>query len=104
VRDHAPTDPLAAPGDADLTAHVDFEALAEAAPCAHARLIPQGTLLFRLGIEPRKEALARNLTGAARDSHLAAFQRLTGPEEMGRLFKVLALHPKALPPPPGFDP
>ena len=104
VRNHAPVDPLAAPGEADLTAHVDFEGLAEAAPCAHARLIPQGTLLFRLGIEARKEALARNLSGAARDSHLAAFQRLTGPEEMGRLFKVLALHPKALPPPPGFDP
>jgi SAM-dependent MidA family methyltransferase len=104
VKDHAPTDPLAAPGDADLTAHVDFEALAGAAPCAHARLIPQGTLLFRLGIEARKDALARNLTGAARDSHLAAFQRLTDPAEMGRLFKVLALHPTTLQPPPGFDP
>jgi len=104
VQDHAPVDPLGTPGEADLTAHVDFEALAGAALCAHARLIPQGTLLFRLGIEARKEALERNLSGTARDSHLAAFQRLTGPEEMGRLFKVLALHPKALPPPPGFDP
>ena len=104
VRDHAPIDPLTTPGEADLTAHVDFEALARAAPCGHARLIPQGVLLFRLGIEARKEALARNLTGAARDSHLAAFQRLTDPEEMGRLFKVLALHPSTLQPPPGFDP
>jgi len=104
VKDHAPTNPLATPGEADLTAHVDFEALARAAACGHARLIPQGTLLFRLGIEARKEALARNLAGPARDSHLAAFQRLTGPEEMGRLFKVLALHPSPSQPPPGFDP
>ena len=105
VRGHAAADPLEAPGEADLTAHVDFEALARAAaPAAHARLVPQGTLLLRLGIEARAEALARNLDGAARESHLAAFRRLTDRDEMGTLFKVLALHPSTTAPPPGTDP
>ncbi|MFO7759573.1 MAG: SAM-dependent methyltransferase [Roseovarius sp.] len=105
VRGHAVTDPLEAPGEADLTAHVDFEALARAAsPAAHARLTPQGTLLQRLGIEARAEALARNLHGPDRENHLAAYRRLTDPDEMGTLFKVLALHPSTTVPPPGLDP
>jgi SAM-dependent MidA family methyltransferase len=105
VRGHAATDPLEAPGEADLTAHVDFEALARAAsPASHARLVPQGTLLQRLGIVARAEALARNLGGQERESHLAAFRRLTDPGEMGTLFKVLALHPSTTAPPPGTEP
>lgn len=105
VRGHAVTDPLEAPGEADLTAHVDFEALARAAsPAAHAQLTPQGTLLQRLGIEARADALARKLDGPERESHLAAFRRLTDPAEMGTLFKVLALHPSTTVPPPGLDP
>ncbi|MEI4231363.1 class I SAM-dependent methyltransferase [Roseovarius sp. D22-M7] len=105
VRQQAPADPLESPGEADLTAHVDFEALAQAAaPAAHAPPIAQGALLARLGIAARAEALARNLDGAARESHLAAFRRLTDPAEMGTLFKVLALHPSAAAPPPGTDP
>ncbi|MGI3212499.1 class I SAM-dependent methyltransferase [Roseovarius tibetensis] len=105
VAGHAATDPLEAPGAADLTAHVDFEALAQAAsPAAHAQLVPQGMLLARLGIAARAEALAQNLDGPARDSHLAAFRRLTDPAEMGTLFKVLALHPSTVAPPPGLEP
>jgi SAM-dependent MidA family methyltransferase len=105
VRGHAAADPLEAPGEADLTAHVDFEALARAAsPAAHAQLVPQGTLLRRLGIEARTEALARKLDGPARESHMAAFRRLTDPAEMGTVFKVLALHPSTTAPPPGTDP
>ena len=105
VRGHAPTDPLEAPGEADLTAHVDFEALAIAAsPAKHTQLIPQGTLLQHLGIEARAEALARNLDGPARENHLAAFRRLTDRGEMGTLFKVLALHPPTTAPPPGTEP
>ena len=105
MKDHAYTDPLAEPGLADLTAHVDFEALARAAaPARAARLMEQGALLERLGIAARAERLARALTGAALDTHLAAHRRLTDRQEMGSLFKALAIHPAHLPPPPGFDP
>ena len=105
VAGHAPTDPFAAPGMADLTAHVDFEALARAAaPAAHTRLTPQGLFLERLGIAARAEALARGLTGTARESHLAAYRRLTDAGEMGTLFKVLGLFPPGASPPPGLEP
>lgn len=104
VQDHRPVDPLAAPGAADLTAHVDFQALALAAPPARAtRMVEQGALLQRLGIDQRAARLAQSLTGPARDSHLAAYRRLTDRGEMGSLFKALALSPPTLPPPPGFD-
>ncbi|MBO9397839.1 SAM-dependent methyltransferase [Shimia sp. R9_2] len=101
LQDHAFIDPLAAPGASDLTAHVDFEALAQAAPCAHSRLTPQGVFLERLGITARAQALAANLSGAALASHIAAHRRLTHPEEMGNLFKVLALFPEGGTPPAG---
>jgi SAM-dependent MidA family methyltransferase len=105
LKDHRFTDPLAEPGEADLTAHVDFEALARAAaPARSSHLIPQGVLLRRLGIDARAERLAQRLTGAALQSHLAAHHRLTDDREMGSLFKALAIHPPHLPPPPGFDP
>lgn len=104
VTDHAPTDPLASPGQADLTAHVDFEALAQAAACAHTRLTAQGVWLERLGITPRAQALAQNLGGAALDSHIAAHRRLTHPSEMGTLFKVLGLYPTGQRPPAGLEP
>ncbi|WP_149141147.1 class I SAM-dependent methyltransferase [Gemmobacter caeruleus] len=102
LRHHAFADPLAAPGEADLTAHVDFEALAQAAaPCAGA-CVTQGALLAALGIAARSTALAARLTGPALESHLAATRRLTDPSEMGTLFKALALHAPGTPPPPGF--
>jgi len=103
LRRHAFADPLADPGEADLTAHVDFEALAQAAaPCAATGPVPQGVLLERLGITARAQALAGRMTGAARTAHVAAHRRLTHPGEMGQLFKALALHPRRAPPPPGF--
>ena len=105
VQGHAPTDPLARPGLADLTAHVDFRALARAArPLAHSAPIPQGVLLARLGLGPRSERLAGGLQGGALENHLAATHRLTDPAEMGNLFKALALVPAQAPLPPGFDP
>ena len=100
LRQHAFDDPLAHPGEADLTAHVDFEALAALAP-AYA-LDTQGAVLTRLGIDARAERLARGLTGSALESHRAAHRRLTHPEEMGSLFKVLAITSTGAPPPPGF--
>ncbi|RBI87146.1 class I SAM-dependent methyltransferase [Rhodosalinus halophilus] len=104
VAGHAAADPFEAPGEADLTAHVDFEAIARAAPCAHARLTPQGVFLERLGLTARARILARSLSGAGLESHVAAHRRLTHPEEMGTLFKCLALHPSRAAPPPGVDP
>lgn len=105
LRAHAPTDPFEAPGRADLTAHVDFEALARAAaPARHSRLTTQGVFLERLGITARAQALARGLGKAALETHVAAHQRLTHPAEMGSLFKAMALYPDGYPPPPGLDP
>ena len=101
VQGHHAVDPFANPGQADLTAHVDFAALtAFARPLAHA-YTTQGALLSALGIAQRSARLAQNLSGAALQSHLAATQRLTSRDEMGSLFKVLALHPAHHPAPPG---
>lgn len=101
LRAHAFDDPLAHPGEADLTAHVDFEALAGGRSCHYTT---QGAFLGRLGIEARAARLAQGLTGAALDSHLAALHRLTHPQEMGSLFKVLALAGSSAPLPAGFVP
>ncbi|MDV4145927.1 class I SAM-dependent methyltransferase [Shimia sp. FJ5] len=103
MRAHEKVAPLEAPGTADLTAHVDFEALANATPSAHSRLTPQGVFLERLGITARAQALAKGLSGAALESHIAAHRRLTHPEEMGNLFKTLAVYPTDATPPPGFE-
>ena len=101
LRAHASVDPFATPSEADLTAHVDFEALAQAAaPAAHS-YTTQATFLTALGIHQRADRLAQKISGASLQSHLAATRRLTSPEEMGTLFKVLAVHPAGTPPPPG---
>lgn len=99
MRAHAYTDPLTAPGEADLTAHVDFAALAAQ---SNALSTTQGALLTALGIQQRSTQLAQRLTGAALESHFAATRRLTAPEEMGELFKALAVFPINGPKPPGF--
>ncbi len=105
LRAHAYTDPLAAPGMADLTAHVDFAALAHtAAPHnLRAQYTAQGPFLQSLGITARAQRLAQNLSGAALDAHLAATDRLTNPAKMGQLFKVLGLTRAGAPPLAGFD-
>jgi NADH dehydrogenase [ubiquinone] 1 alpha subcomplex assembly factor 7 len=100
LRKHAFDDPLAHPGEADLTAHVDFEPLAGLAQAF--AYDTQGAVLARLGIDARAERLARNLSGARLESHLAAHRRLTHPEEMGSVFKVLAITTAGAPQPPGF--
>ncbi len=104
LRQHETVDALDAPGTADLTCHVDFEALAKAAhPAKASRLTTQGVFLERLGITARATALAKNLSGSALESHIAAHRRLTHPDEMGTVFKVLGLFPEAAPPPPGLE-
>lgn len=102
LRNHAPEDPLAHPGEADLTAHVDFAPLAAAAIRAGAVAscpIHQGDWLLSLGAAQRAERLAAAGDATAQ----AALRRLTHPDEMGHLFKAMAIWPKGAPPVPGFD-
>ena len=63
----------------------------------------QGVFLERLGITQRAQALANHLTGESLKAHIAAHRRLTHPDEMGQLFKVLAIHHPSHKPPPGLD-
>ena len=105
LRAGAPADPLAEPGRADLTAHVDFAAFAAAARAAGAAVygpIPQGVFLTRLGLMQRTDRLARGQPPARAMALVAAAQRLVEPHRMGRLFKALAVCAPGTPPPPGF--
>ena len=104
VRDRRPAPPLADPGSADLTAHVDFAAFAAAARAAGAAAwgpVPQGIFLARLGLHRRTDALAR-ANPARAPALVTAAQRLAEPHGMGRLFKALALAHPDLPVPAGF--
>ena len=107
IRDGKPADPLADPGRADLTAHVDFPALAAFAQEAGAAVFgpePQGLFLARLGLFQRTDRLARGKTPRDAGRLIAAARRLAEPDRMGRLFNALAIcHPDA-PAPPGFGP
>lgn len=105
VRGHRKVDPLAAPGDADLSAHVDFAAIAGRARAAGATVhgpVPQGVLLERLGLQLRLEALSRRASPAQAAELAAGAARVSAPEQMGELFQALALTAPAAPPPPGF--
>jgi len=110
VRRHAYAPVLDDPGEADLTAHVDFAALAAAATTAGADAfgtVDQGEWLARLGIRQRAAALSAKATPAQAADIRAALDRLTGQDQMGTLFKALALaSPGAFPmgnAPAGFD-
>lgn len=109
LKAHRFADPLADPGAADLTAHVDFARLARMARAAGLRAfgpLEQGDFLTRLGLGARAERLMRDASPHAADAIAAAARRLagTGDGEMGRLFKVLALAHSHLGTPPAFDP
>jgi len=105
LRGGRPASPLADPGSADLTAHVDFQALAETARQAGAAPwgpLPQGELLHRLGLRPRTERLAAANPARAAALHDAA-HRLAAPQRMGALFKALAITQPTSQPPPAFE-
>ncbi len=105
IRDGNPADPLATPGEADLTAHVDFAALARAAaPAAIHGPVSQGLFLARLGLHRRIDRLAQGQPPGHVAALLAAAQRLTEPAHMGRLFQAMALTHPDLPTPSGFTP
>jgi len=97
-------DLLAEPGEDDLSAHVDFAALAEAARRGGASVTgpaTQGEFLVHLGIVERAEQLMKSNPASSRDL-LLAIERLIAPEKMGTLFKALAIMPASAAPPPGF--
>lgn len=104
LRGGRPADPFEAPGEADLTAHVDFITLGECAREAGAAVhgpVGQGALLSALGLFARTEALSRAAPERAR-SLIDAAHRLAAPERMGRLFKALCLCDPSACVPPGF--
>jgi NADH dehydrogenase [ubiquinone] 1 alpha subcomplex assembly factor 7 len=104
LKRHAKVDPLETPGEADLTAHVDFARVASLAHDAGLAVhgpVTQGQFLRALGIELRAEALSRaNPEHAPRLAR--ELRRLTHAEEMGALFQVICLSSPNLPPPAGF--
>lgn len=104
VQRHKFANPLADPGEADLTFHVNFEVLTQAAEAQNATAfgpVTQGRFLTALGIRERSEILKRSAPAYARmiDSGV---DRLIGETQMGQLFKMLAITTPDSPPPPGF--
>lgn len=103
MRAHAFADVLDAPGAADLTAHVNFAALATAARRTGAAVhgpITQGAFLLGLGLVERARRLAEGKDDAAFRSIEVDVGRLAGVEQMGELFKVIAVTPPGMVPPP----
>jgi NADH dehydrogenase [ubiquinone] 1 alpha subcomplex assembly factor 7 len=106
VRRHRPSAVLDRPGSADITAHVDFMRLAEAAAAAGAIRhgpIDQGDFLRRLGIMERADQLLAAATPAQTLDITSARDRLILPTKMGTLFKALTLAQPDLTAPAGFD-
>ena len=105
VRAHKTQPVFAEPGLTDLTSHVDFQALARTA--AHETAVHgpvrQGKFLRTLGIETRAALLQRDATPANAHDIESALRRLTDSQQMGDLFKVLALTVKGAPVPAGFE-
>jgi SAM-dependent MidA family methyltransferase len=93
MRNHAFADPLVEPGLADLTAHVDFSALAGTARSAglRAELTTQGDFLLCLGLLQRAGRLGADADEATRERISSEVERLAGPDQMGTLFKVLSV-------------
>ena len=105
LKGHQKVSPLECPGEADLTIHADFRGVAQAARKAGAQAAPildQGEFLLRLGLAERAQALMR-----ARPDRAEVIQRqvarLTDADQMGVLFKALALYAPASLIPPGFE-
>ncbi|HTW52396.1 MAG TPA: SAM-dependent methyltransferase [Stellaceae bacterium] len=96
---------LDAPGTADLSAHVDFTALAAAARGGGATVygpVPQGDFLKALGADLRLQILLRHAAPDQRAALETGLRRLIDPAEMGTLFQVLAIASPGIPAPAGF--
>jgi SAM-dependent MidA family methyltransferase len=108
VRNHCFVDPLEAPGECDLAAHVDFAALVREAEAAGTHVhgpVTQAEFLLALGIVERAQMLKRNASPPQVETIDTALLRLTDrstPRGMGQLFKVMAITPRAVQALPGF--
>lgn len=104
LRDGASGDPLGPPGEADLTAHVDFPALREVARDVRTYgPVPQGRFLGGLGLFVRIDRLARTQPAGQGGALAVAAHRLADPARMGTLFKAMVLCHPSLAIPPGFE-
>lgn len=82
------------PGEADITAHVDFASLMSVAKAAGVQvheLITQGSFLAHMGVELRLEALLKRATHEQKQGLISSVTRLISPQAMGELFKVMAI-------------
>lgn len=105
VRRHRYADPLDAPGESDLTAHVDFAALRRVADGRRLNVygpLPQGEFLLKLGLGLRRDRLLAQATPAQREAVESGAARLVDPRQMGMLFKAMAVTSAGLAPPPPF--
>lgn len=93
MRAHGFVDALEAPGQADLTSHVDFEPLAKIATknALQSRITTQSDFLLAMGLLERAGALGQNLEPKEQEKISNAIERLASPQEMGTLFKVLSI-------------
>lgn len=106
VKKHKYHSVLDQPGAADVTAHVDFAAAAQAARAVGARVhgpVGQGLWLKRLGIDVRKAQLSEGKTTTETNTINTSIERLVAPEHMGELFKVVALGPQSVLALAGFE-
>ena len=106
VREHKYWPPLSMPGRADVTAHVDFESLGNTAINAGAAVygpVSQGAFLERLGLTLRTEMLCKGKTDDAASAIRSGAHRISAPNEMGEIFKVMAVTSKGLDAPAGFS-
>lgn len=106
VRQHGYAHPLEDPGEADLSAHVNFAELTQAAESAGLAAwgpIQQSAFLLALGLEARLRALMQSASEQQRASLYLGARRLVDPFQMGSLFKVMAVTSGDLPPPPPFS-
>lgn len=107
LRQGQPADPLLDPGQADLTAHVDFPALRDVALDIGAAVhgpTGQGAFLTALGLFARTERLARGRAPGEARALIDGAHRLAAPERMGRLFKAMAICHPSIGELPGFEP
>ncbi len=102
VRGHQGASILDRPGETDLSAHVDFAALAASAGVAAYGPVGQGEFLRRLGLQERAQALKQRAKPAQENAIDAASARLIAPDQMGTLFRALALGDGKNAPPAGF--
>ena len=103
MRAHERAAILDRPGETDLSAHVDFEALAAATGMPTFGPVGQGDFLRRLGAMERAGALKARASAAERRAIDAALARLIEPDQMGTLFRVMAVGDSRSAAPVGFS-